>query len=204
MPVPVVCMSLALDRHRGIRPAPIVRCSRFGNGTQSVMFSLVHRYRLYLSLLPRYAMTSCAVVAQPPRCPRTGPPGEAESARQPCHVHPLGLALPAYHPPPHRGHPPAAELCHNWLDGVCSAYVSSLAVGGPSPGIMRQYERKSDQRQSHVGHCGLLKVRCSADRSPASFILLHASFVLLYKAPCKGEPIRKGVVHISGGFDIGY
>jgi hypothetical protein len=42
------------------------------------------------------------------------------------------------------------------------------------------------------------------ERSCVSFILLHASFVLLYKVSCKGEPIRKDTVHISGGLDIGY
>jgi hypothetical protein len=76
--------------------------------------------------------------------------------------------------------------------------------GAPSPGIMRQYERKSYQRQSQAGRYGLLEVSRSIDRSPASFILLHASFVLLYKVSCKGEPIRKDAVHISGGLDIGY
>ena len=55
-----------------------------------------------------------------------------------------------------------------------------------------------------MGRYGLLGVSRGLDRSRVSFILLHASFVLLYKAPCKGEPIRKDIVHISGGFDIGY
>ena len=49
----------------------------------------------------------------------------------------------------------------------------------PSPGIIRQYERKPDERQSHAGRCGLLEVRCGADGSRVSFILLDASFVLL-------------------------
>ena len=74
----------------------------------------------------------------------------------------------------------------------------------PSPGIMRQYERKPHERQSHAGRYGLLEVSRSIDHSPASFILLHASFVLLYKASWKGEPIRKDAMHISGGLDIGY
>ena len=69
---------------------------------------------------------------------------------------------------------------------------------------MRQYERKSHERQSHAGRYGLLGVSRSVDHAPASFILLHASFVLLYKVSCKGEPIRKDTVHISGGLDIGY
>ena len=82
--------------------------------------------------------------------------------------------------------------------------MSSLAVGRPFSGITRQYERKFHERQSHARRYGLRGVRRSMERSCVSFILLHASFVLLYKVSCKGEPIRKDTVHISGGLDIGY
>ena len=62
----------------------------------------------------------------------------------------------------------------------------------PSPGIMRQYERKSHERQSHAGRYGLLGVSRSIDRSPTSFILLHASFVLLYKVSWKRRADPEG------------